>query len=94
MKILKKPLSILLSLVMILSVFTIIPMSASAEEAPTVTLSKWVEATQEDQDEFSFALRVYTTTLFSVVSTRIRIPMRKTNPGIRVLYMTKRTICL
>nr|WP_316623916.1 leucine-rich repeat protein [uncultured Ruminococcus sp.] len=54
MKSIKKPLSLLLSLVMIFSVFTIIPMSASAEDAPTVTLSKWVESTQEDPDEFSF----------------------------------------
>ncbi len=54
MKSIKKPLSLLLSLVMILSAFTIIPTSASAEDAPTVTLSKWVESTQEDQDEFSF----------------------------------------
>ena len=54
MKKIKKPISILLSLILILSVFTIIPMSASAEDAPTVTLSKWVESTQEDQDEFSF----------------------------------------
>lgn len=54
MQMLKKPLSILLSLIMICSVFTIIPMTASAEGNPTATLSKWVETTQEDQDEFSF----------------------------------------
>ena len=64
MKSIKKPLSLLLSLVMILSAFTIIPTSASAEDAPTVTLSKWVEGTQDDPDYYGFDEESYQNGLY------------------------------
>ena len=54
MQILKKPLSILLSLVMILSVFTIIPMSASAEGDGELTPEPSVI---EDQDHPALLLQ-------------------------------------
>jgi len=56
MRLLKKPVSLLLSLIMILSVFTIIPAtSASAETTAVGSVSKWVQGTEEENGKYRFA---------------------------------------
>ena len=54
MRLLKKPVSLLLSLIMILSVFTIIPATSASAESAQIFVRKWVEAENVTGDYFSF----------------------------------------
>ena len=54
MRLLKKPVSLLLSLIMILSVFTIIPATSASAESAQIFVRKWVEAVNVTGDYFSF----------------------------------------
>ena len=50
----KKPLSILLTIILVLSVFTIIPLTSASAASVQVFARKWVRAEQVDGDYFSF----------------------------------------
>ena len=54
MRLLKKPVSLLLSLIMILSIFTIIPATSASAESAQIFVRKWVEAVNVTGDYFSF----------------------------------------
>ena len=99
MKLLKKPLSILLSIIMILSVFTIVPLSASAESGAISNLDELLEAIDNSPSEIKLAGDIATDASIAIAGKELTLDLNghtlsgSVNKVLNITAGSKVTIC-